>query len=130
MKDTHTYTYVTSVTNGSIKVTLNSLPDQQNFTNKYHISHHLLILCFQFQQIQTEKEHQYKFYKRTVNSIFLLDIFSIIFTSHAWNFISLGYNTISIWIRNTSANIVIKFLPKAITGIDMKRLVYFYLHLS
>ena len=88
MTDTHTYTYITAVTNGSIKVTLNrtthnrtlvnSLPDQYNFTNKYHSSHHLLILCFQFQQIQTEKQHQYTFDRRAVNTTFLLDFFSTI----------------------------------------------------
>ena len=93
---THTNTYVTAVTNGAIKVTLNgathnrtlvnSLPDKLNFTNKYHSSHHLLILCFQFQQIQTRKQHHYTFDSRTVNTLFLLDIFSTIFTQMEFYF--------------------------------------------
>ena len=92
MTDKHTYTDVTSVTNGAIKVTLNgtthnrtlvnSLPDQWNFTNKYHSSHHLFILCFQFQQIQTEKEHQYTFDSTTVNILYFAGYFFNKFMSH------------------------------------------------
>ena len=126
------------MTNGAINVALNGTThnrtlvnspyDQYNFTNKYHSSHHLLIFYFQFQQIQTEKQHQYTSHKITANTIFLLNIFQQFL--HIWNFILLGYNTISICIRNTSANIVIKCLVLYRIGIDMKRLVYFYLLLS
>ena len=44
------------------------------------IVHIIDFFYFQFQQIQTEKQHQYTSDKRTVNSIFLLNIFSTIFT--------------------------------------------------
>ena len=54
---------------------VNSPYEQYNFTNKYHSSHHLLILCFQFQQIQTEKQHQYTFDSRTDNTLHFCGIF-------------------------------------------------------
>ena len=43
---------------------------------------HLFILCFQFQQIQTEKQHQYTFDSTTVNTLYFAGYFFNKFMSH------------------------------------------------